>query len=127
MAQEFLYGSNIVAGLKQVRGEGMPEGVARGPLRQARLRNGISDGLLNPDLSRKDREGRKGRQDMISPLMGPYQNVPTELPDFRENTPPALACLAAWQENGNVWAEQGIRRCDDGLAPWSMNRFTQCR
>jgi len=47
MAQEFLYRLNIVPSFEQVRGKGMPEGVARGSLRETRLRDRVSDGFLN--------------------------------------------------------------------------------
>jgi hypothetical protein len=32
VAQEFLYGSNVIAAFEQVSGEGMPERMASGPL-----------------------------------------------------------------------------------------------
>ena len=46
MAQELLHRSDIVASFEQVNGEGMPEGVASGPLRWVCRRHIVSDGFL---------------------------------------------------------------------------------
>jgi hypothetical protein len=43
MAQEFLNGTNIIAGLKQMRGKGVTEGVASGVLDYTRLADGVLD------------------------------------------------------------------------------------
>ena len=51
MTQEFLYRSNIVTAFEQVRGEGMPEGVARGSLHETSLRNSVFDGFLYQGLA----------------------------------------------------------------------------
>ena len=47
MAQEFLYRTNIIVAFEQVSGEGMPEGVACGSLREASRRHGVSDSFLH--------------------------------------------------------------------------------
>ena len=47
VAQELLYGSNVIAALELVSGEGMGERVACGPLGQSCLHNRVSDGFLN--------------------------------------------------------------------------------
>lgn len=47
MAQGFLDCSNIVAAFEEMCREGMPEGVARGPLGQACSGKRVSDGFLN--------------------------------------------------------------------------------
>jgi len=47
MAQEFLNRSDIITTFEQVSGEGVPERVAGGPLRQSSLRDRVSHGFLN--------------------------------------------------------------------------------
>lgn len=47
MAQQLLNGSNVIAAFKDVCGEGMPECVACGPLREPGLRHGASHGFLH--------------------------------------------------------------------------------
>lgn len=46
VAEEFLDGSNVGAGLEEVGGEGMPEGVASGLLGNAGAADGFADGSL---------------------------------------------------------------------------------
>jgi hypothetical protein len=47
MPQQLLDRSNVRATLKQVRGEGMPERMARGSFRETGHHHGISDGFLH--------------------------------------------------------------------------------
>ena len=47
MAQKLLDGSNDIAAFKQVGGERMPKGVARGPLGQSCLHNRVPHSFLN--------------------------------------------------------------------------------
>jgi hypothetical protein len=47
MAQQLLNRSNVRSAFKQVRGKGMPEGVACGPFGEPGLRHGVSDGFLH--------------------------------------------------------------------------------
>lgn len=47
MPQQLLDRSNVRATLKQVRGEGMPECMARGSFRETSHQHGISDGFLH--------------------------------------------------------------------------------
>jgi hypothetical protein len=54
MAQQLLNGSNVRTAFKQVRGEGMPESVARGSLREPGLRHGVSDGFLHQGFRQYD-------------------------------------------------------------------------
>lgn len=46
MTQEFLSRSNIVIAFEHVHGNGMPDGVARGPFGEPNLRHSVSDGFL---------------------------------------------------------------------------------
>lgn len=46
MLQRLLNRSNVRAAFKQMRGEGMVEGVARSPLGKTGLHHGLSDGFL---------------------------------------------------------------------------------
>lgn len=46
VAEELLDGSDIVTAFEQASCEGMPESIARGPLRQSCLRDGLFHGFL---------------------------------------------------------------------------------
>jgi hypothetical protein len=50
VAQEFLYGANIIATCQQVRGEGMPKRVARDSFGQSSLSDSLQDRLLDKRL-----------------------------------------------------------------------------
>lgn len=47
MAQQLLEGANVGAAFEQVRGEGVPEGVAGGPFGELGPRHGLSDSFLH--------------------------------------------------------------------------------
>lgn len=46
VAKKFLYGTNIIAGLKQMHGKGVTEGMASGMLDYTRLADGFFDSPL---------------------------------------------------------------------------------
>ena len=46
MAEQLLNGSDVGAGLEEMRGEGVPEGVASGLLRDSGAADGLADGSL---------------------------------------------------------------------------------